>query len=306
MKKSINCSNSFEAVYLRESNYKNIKKFDEKLLQKYKSITQITSRIMYEKFKPTYNKVGFYNDDIFNIAMVYLHEYLGIYSFQVSESKKQDFIKEFEIRKGVVPTDEDINNHERNVVIRFIRQKLTTCSVFCERKSRNIVVGASKRKFFAFTDKSVSVSDHLIMESPKLFGYRNVESAELKEAKKSRKGNELFDKLGFKIFELSNMVSAPISLDFRYNQSSDANADDTIGNIVDIDGLSTTPSVENYILDIEEDIILEENKKEFNSLDKIKKKLKIRNFLRNNYGNKFLKEELILAKKLLKFYNSKV
>jgi len=304
-KRKADYQNSFEKLYLRENNLKKINNFDEKDLKKYETIVKVTSKIMYDKFKITYNKVGFYYDDIVSISRVYLYAYMGVYSFKADPSVLEKFKQGFFDRKGNEPSEDDIVNYERNIIINFIRQKLTTCSVFCERKSRNIVVGRNEKKSFAFTELSIPASEDLIMEDPKLFGYRVVNKKEFKSIVKNSKGkgNELVDVNGFKVFEIELLSQIPISFNITH-QAEDGNITETP--ISDLFNILSTPSIENKILEHEDDVELDVYKMKFNSLETDKRKLMLKNFILKNNSNKRLKEELYVAKKMLKNINAVV
>ena len=303
VKKEANYKDSFEELYLRHDYLKRIKQFDEVDLKQYETIVKVTSKIMYDKFKITYNKVGFYYDDIVSISRVYLYAYLGVYSFKANPNKYDDFKQGFVDRKGRQPSDEEMARSERNIIINFMRQKLRTCSAFCERKSRNIVVGRNEKKAFAFTDFSIPASDDLILEDPKLFGYRSLSKNEFDTINKnsSKKSKELFDFKGYKVFEIESLSQIPISFNITHQSE---NGDET--QIADLFNMLSTPSIESQILDIEEEVDLDINKMKFDSLETSKRKLMLKNFILKNNKNKYLKEELYEAKKMLKNINAVV
>lgn len=293
----VNYQDAFEDLYLKHDYLKRVKDFDQNELKEHEVTVKVTAKIMYDKFKITYNKVGFYYDDIVNISRVYLYAYLGIYSFKTNPDKYEKYKLGFVKTKGRDPSIEEMTIGERNIIINFIRQKLTTCSTFCERKSRNIVVGKNEKKAFAFTEFSIPASNDLILEHPKTFGYRSLHKVEMELIKKNNlnKKNGLFDKDGFKVFEIEQLSQLPVSFQI-YVSSGDSDDDEA----VDLLNLSSVPSVEDTILDIEEDKDLDVNMINFESLETSKRKLMLTNFIRKNSDSKYLKEELYTAKKMLK------
>lgn len=289
-----NFEDAFEELYLRHELLKRVGEFNQDDLKKYEAVVKVTSKIMYDKFKITYNKVGFAFDDIVSISRVYLYIYLGVYSFKVNPEKYTEFKTEFIKRKGKEPTEAEMEKSERNIIINFMRQKLGTCATFCERKSRNIVVGRNETKTFAFTVNSIPASEDLIMSNPKLFGYRILSQKEQKSIKKKFSTKELMaDKDGFRVFEIERLSQIPTSINIQ-SSSDDSESGGDMLNII------PTQSVEEEILEMEEDNELDVNRMRFESLETSKRRLMLRNFISKNNNNKHLKEELGLAKKMLK------
>lgn len=296
-KELINYKDSFESLYLRHDYLKRIKEFDESELKQYEVIVKATSALMYEKYKITYNKASFYYDDIVNIGRVYLYAYLGLYSLKSNPTKLADFKEEFKKRKGMSPTEDEVVRYERNNIINFLRQKFSVCSISCDRKSRNIVVGKSETKAFAFTDNSIPASNDLIIEDPKLFGYRVVKKEEMKEIKKIRKNSkqEMKDKSGFKVFEIEMLSQIPISLDAKIKTEDGSEL--YISDNIDI---GFTPSVESSFMAMEDDMALTSHLVRYESMNTSKKKDLLRNFINHNSNQRYFKNEIKIAKKLLK------
>jgi hypothetical protein len=292
-KKQSDFKDSFEKLYLRHDYLSKINNFDGNDLKQYEPIVKSTALHMYNKFKVTYNKVGFAYEDIVSISRVYLYCYLGLYGFKNNPKEFDKFKQGFIDRKNIEPTDIDMVRGERNLIINFIRQKLNTCSTFCERKSRNIVIGKNEKKVFAHTSSSVPASDDLIMADYATFGYRVVTKKEHSSIIKSCKGSFLQDKDGFKVFQIDILSQIPLSFNGIISENEETSLDDFLHDF-------STNSVENQIITFEEDVEFDVYKMNFENLETSKRKLLLNKFIKTNNNNKHLKEELYTARKMLK------
>jgi hypothetical protein len=296
-KKQANYKDSFEDLYLRHDYLKKIKEHDLVGLEKYEKIAKVTARIMYNKQRMTYEKVSFYYEDILNITRVYLSAFLGTYSFKIQQEKLKEFEDTFMVKHGRLPVQAEIDRKERNNLINFLRQRLQTCSVFCERKSRNIVVGRGERVFFAYTALTVPASDDAILENPELFGYRPLSSKEVAALKNKKQLTDVTDDKGFKIIAVESHSQLPIPLFVRDFDNNDYVNGDSFSEIVH-DRL--TQSTEETLLDVEEDIQISALREKFNNYSEKQKKQMLTTFIKQNKENEHLSTELTAARKILK------
>jgi hypothetical protein len=296
-KKQANYKDSFEDLYLRHDYLKKITDHDLEGLQKHEKIAKATARIMYNKLRMTYEKVSFYYEDVLNITRVYVAGFLGNYSFNVQPDKLAIFENEFLVRHGRLPDQSEIDRKERNNLINFLRQRLQTCSVFCERKSRNIVVGRGERVFFAYTALTVPASNDAILENPDLFGYRRLTSKEVANLKNKKNLEEEKDHKGFKIISIESHSQMPIPLFVRDFDNNDHVNGDSFSEIVHE---KLTQSTEESIIDVEEDIQLSALKEKFNNFSEKQRKQMLSNFIKQNKDNPRLGDEIKAARKLLK------
>lgn len=188
-----------------------------------------------------------------------------------------------------MPTEEELNNAERNEVIIFIRQKLQHCADTCARKARNITVGCDVTRHFAKTGRSKDVHEDLILEDYKSNGYRKVTAKEFKEAKQRAKEAQqetLTDKNGHEIFTIQKL-----------NQGLEAQ--DYLQIIESYDTIFMS-NPESYLIKLEEQAQDELNLSKFNELRQSDKIETLKNFIKENKGNSSMKTELGSARKLLK------
>lgn len=302
-KKKANYQDSFEDLYLKHDYLTRVKPY-ETSIESYEHIVKTTAHIMYEKYRLTFNKVGFYMDDVVNISRTYLHAFLGLYSFETDKESLRKFKEAFTQSKGREPYEEEIAKKQRNNLIHFLRQKLSTCLSFCERKSRNIVGAKSNIDYFAYTQKSVQVPFHLILEDPEYYGYRRVNDTELKSIKVKNKTTknqkkEMRDEFGFKVFPINTFTEIPLSL---FTESFfDGNEEI---NLIHHDALC--PSAEEKIMNLEEDVLLAKYEKQFDEMSMDEKRQLLQDFIDSTSGQKDMREEIKIAKKILERLNAVV
>jgi hypothetical protein len=297
-KKKANYQDSFEDLYLKHDYLTRVKEYKTPI-KSYENIVKTTAAIMFDKHKMTFYKVGFALDDIVNISWTYLHSFLGIYSFESNPESLDKFKATFLKSKSREPISDEIIRKERNNIINFLRQKLQTCVIFCERKSRNIVVSRGDVAYFALTSRSIPVSYNLLLEDYDFYGYRKVSESEYRKSKAAAnklKTKEVKDINGFKIVSVNTYSEIPVSL---FNTAEGwANEE-----WAEIDHSTLSPSAEEFVLEMEDDVYLSKYEQDFDSTEKLKKKSILKKFIADNAKNKRLKVEIRMARKMLEQLN---
>ena len=302
-KKKANYQDSFEDLYLKHDYLTRVKEYSTPI-KNYENLVKITSTLMYERHKMVFYKVGFAIDDIVNISWVYMHSFLGIYSFEANPESLDKFKASFESSKGRLPTEEEIAHKERNNIINFLRQKLQTCAIFCERKSRNIVASKGDVEYFALTQRSIPISYNLLLEDYDFYGYRKVSESEYRTAKAEAsklKTKEIKDSYGFKIISVNTYSEIPISLFTTNFDGPDSAA--SRKEVMEVIHSAFSPSVEEFVLELEDDIYLSKHEKDFESMESKKKKSMLKKFISDNSNNPRLKKEIRTARKILEQLN---
>ena len=281
----------FEMLCLRHEYITRIDLIDEKWIDEFAPIVHSTSRIMFEKLRPNFEKVGFDLEDIISITNVYMVSYMSIYSIfrKKNKEKKDVFIQKYIDKYGKTPNKEIIYRKDKNNLISFLRQRLHHCSTICSRKARNIVADKDVNGFFAETENTIKTSPDVIIKEYKKYNYRKITRKEFLEAKKIAKDNnskQLYDKNGFIIIEVE-IFSKPISQkDYRI--------------IFDGNRGAYHNSPESTLINRLEDVELESFKNRFNNLDKKQRRNVLKNFINNNKDLKNVSKEVSLARKMLK------
>jgi len=284
--KKYNYKDDFEMIYLRHEYLRRCDRLEGSYVKEFSGVVHSTARIMYDKLKPNFDKVGFQLEDIAAITNVYLLGYMGIYSFKNNKEALEKFIASYKIKHGEhsFPTEAEINRKDRNNLINFLRQKLQHCSVICSRKARNIIVGRDKRGTFAYTKDTRPATDEKIIESCKEYGYRKVTNNELKEIRKKARENgeqDLYDKDGFKVIQIEILSTTIKNEDYALMIRKEC----------------ITPEMK--MVEIENKYELEMYKEKFKKLNSSQRRRKLKRFIDNNDDNRYLKKEISLAKKIL-------
>jgi len=297
-KKKASYQENFEDLYLKHDYLTRVKEYKAPI-EAYENLVKTTATIMFDKYRMTFHKVGFAIDDIVNISWTYMHSFLGIYSFESNPDSLEKFKKAFINSKGREPTQDEIVRKERNNIINFLRQKLQTCVIFCERKSRNIVASRGDVAYFALTQRSIPVSYNLLLEDYDFYGYRKVSESEYRKCKiqaNKDKVEEVKDSYGFKIISINTYSEIPVSL-FNITEGWES---EEWG---EIDHAVLSPSVEDFVMEMEDDVYLSKHEKDFESIDKSTKKTMLKKFISENLKNTRLKTELKAARKILEQLN---
>ena len=283
-KKRFNFNDDFEMLYLRHEYIEKAKKLDGSLIKKYAGIVNTTAKIMYDRLT-NFEKVGFAIEDVVAITNIYMLSYMALYSIQTNPNEMSALL----IKKGITGlSDSETIRVDRNRMINFLRQRLHHCGTLCARKARNITVGVDKRGVFAETEKSIVVSKELILEDYKKYGYRKATMKEYKEALKQAKEQnrtELVDRHGFKIFKAEKLNDGIGEEDYRILTESNRGM------------FYSRPDVCLQLM--EDEVALEGYKRKFESMTAKERNGILESFVEKNRGDKTLKKELKLARKML-------
>lgn len=286
-KKRLNFNDDFELLYLRHEYIEKAKRLgkqlDPSLIARYAGIVKTTAKIMFAKLKPNFQKVGFDEQDFIAITNVYMLSYMALYSIQTNQHEMDTLVS----KRGPI-SEVEVLRIDRNRMINFLRQRLTHCSTLFARKARNITVGEDKRGFFAETEKSRDVSKELLIKNYKKFGYRKLTLKEFKEVRREAKIKgtpDLIDKKGFKVIKVEQLNQGLSEYDFQLLSENEKGA------------FYSPPDV--ILQKREDDVALESFRIKFQNLDENGKRELLSTFVENNDGDKTLKEEVRLAKKLL-------
>jgi hypothetical protein len=290
MSKKYNYRDDFETLYLRQEYLARIDYLDPKWVKQNRPIVNTTAIAMFNKLKPNFEMVGFDKNDIISITNVYMLAYMGLYSLETNTNLRQRFVDKFIARCNREPNEVDFIRTERNNMINFLRQRIQHCANICERKSRNIKVGRERHGLYAKTKDSVPAHEELILQDCKKFGYRKVTHAEFNEAKIQSRLNgtqEIFDKYGFAILEIQTLSDGIEKEDYQLL------LEDSHHNIYN-------QGPENMMMDYEDSMELEKHQNKFDSKDNLGKIKTLKFFIRNNKDSIDYKDEIKLAKKIIK------
>lgn len=287
--KKYNYEDHFELLYLRHEYLNKCEKLEGKYVKEYAPIVHTTAKIMYNKLYPNFNKVGFQQDDLIAITNMYMLGYMGLYSLRFKKEARDKYIHQYRKRYGRLPTEKEIYAKDKNNMINFLRQRIQHCSTICARKARSIVVGEDRRGIYAETAHSKPAVDEVLLTDYSKLGYRKVTKAEYKEAKEAarkRMEQTVTDKDGFKIryVEILSKTMSQNDYSLLFNDSTNQFLADP----------------ESFCISLEDNMELEKYRNKFTNMEESKKRRTLRRFIEKNRGDKTLKSELALARKMLK------
>lgn len=279
----------FEDLYLRHDYLKKAGTLDGTYCEKYQHIIDITSRIMFKKFNRDFSRVGFLEDDLKTISSMYMMAYMELYSIEKNQSQKDRFLKSFKKKYKTEPEETDYAKAESNHIVNFLRQKLQHCAKVCNRKSRNIICGRDRVRYFAYTERSIEVDKQEIFNSCNKYGYRRITVDEYKESlnrAKELSEAQLVDENGFKVIKIENIAKG-----INYNDYRD---------IVESEKSETFMDPESRLMLIEEKRETNDYIEMYESLDKKERNKLLKKFIDSNKEDKNYKNQVKLARKLLK------
>ncbi len=291
MVKKYNFNDDFEMLYLRHDYMSKIDNHDETVVEEFKPITNTTARLMYDKYRANFDKVGFEVEDLQAICSVYLLAYMSLYSIRNNDEKRERVVGKFQLWNNTkeLPTQEYLDRIERNDIINFLRQRVSHCSTLCARKGRNIRGGRDIRRAYAETVGSISADDEVVLENPGKFGYRKVTKKELKTIKaEAREAGrmELLDKNGFRVREIEKLDNGINHREYRM--------------LFDGNRGPYFNDPETTITNVEDDKSINYYSDKFNGMGVKGKTTLLTIFINENKGIPYLKSELKCARKMLK------
>lgn len=286
-----NYSDHFEDLYLRHDYLKKAGKLNGQYYNEFKHIINITAKQVYDKFGKIFKKVGFEFEDVESITAIYALSYMELYSIKNDPACRKRFLKHYRAEHGkdAVPSEQEVFENESKLMIHFLRQKLSHCATVCERKKRNIVCGKFKKAVFAFTKDSSDASDLEIIDNYQKHGYRKVTKKELKEsiAQARKLGESTYvDENGYKIFQ----VEVPNHGISRYDYET----------IVQTQTSLSLQDPESISISLEEKASLNKYKKKVSQMSLKEKQSLLKKFVRKQRGKTGYKDQIKLARKLLK------
>lgn len=280
---------NFEELYLRHDLAGRIAEMDGSYIREYRGIIWNTTEIIYQQNHNVMRIVGFEMEDLISISNMYAIYYMSLYSLRHNEKAMEKFLMKYKIKHGkdAHPPKEEVNRVERNNLINFLRQKLYHCCLVFVRKGRNILGGSHVKIYLAETDKSKKVDIYMAAKEPKKYGFRVVTQNEFKEIKKKPKGEygEMFDDKGFKVHIYEEM---PRSLTVEEHEEAFMSR-----NIYYED-----PEIACSFL--QKEVEFEALERKFQNFDKKSKRKMLNKFIYDHATNDTLKEEVKIARRLLK------
>lgn len=285
-----NYHEDFEGLLVRHDYAKrsgNLDKYAHEI-KKHRSSIEMISRVVYNRNRATYDKVGYSKEDIVSISNMLCLYYMSLYSAKYNPSKRKKISKRLAKENKTEPSEKAIEKYDRHAMVRFIKHKHSRTNILCNSKAQNISVGKDQHLVFAETKDAIPASVEEIISNHKKVGYRKVTKKEFKEihqASVDKKTPVLFDKDGFRILKVDRTVPKPVEYHLP-----------TTG-----DGEFSTfyRSQSQIYSENHEGDNIESYRHKFKKMPKDQKEQMLKRFIKENKGKSYLSEELRAARKYL-------
>jgi len=289
-KEKIHCKDEFELCYLRHQYFRRVNyNPTAKEMEPFKKIASHFAKNTYFTYKNLFSVIGFEAEDLINIANVHLVSFLGLFSLESTPDKYQDFVRGFENAQEKPPEEDDILNKNKANFSLFLKQRMEDVVRVCRQKAKNIKGLPAEEFYYYFGSKAPPKIRRELLKNHEKYGYRKLDNATYKSIKKkatSENGNVF-------IFNDTYYVAVPI--------------DKKILNEEDLNGAGMNPrdnihnmTPEEAYFNLEDTEIWSQRQEEFDNTEISKKVKMISRFIKKNRNKKELKEEVTLAKKLLR------
>jgi hypothetical protein len=285
--KKIKTSDDFELCFLRHQYFRRAKyNPTEAEMQPYMAIIQNLTKNTFFTYYNLFRCVGMDHDDILNIGRVHLTSFLGLYSLEKMDTKKQEFSERFERYEFRQAVQDDFDQKNKANFTLFFKQRMEELVRICRQKARNIKgVPSEEFQIFCGESKPPRYPRSLLKRHTEL-GYKKVDFSVFRAIRKrSGVGSDAT------IFQFDNLWYIAVALEQK-----NLELEDIIGS-----GSNPYDNVHN----MRPDQLFEEKQSEglcagFHKKSSYRKRVTLRNFIAKNQNNRQYREEIATAKRLLK------
>lgn len=288
--KKIRYNNQFELCYLR---HQYIRKVDfnpsETEMAPYMSVVTQLAKNTYFTYQNLFRAVGFEMDDVVNIGQVHLVSFLGLFSMDKLPQKYDEFLYKHIVKNGRDPNAEDVMDKNKANLTMFLKQRMEDLVRVCRQKVRNIK-GFPSEEYYAYSGPNRPPLNTLeLVSNYDRYGFNKVDIAVFKTIRKRAK------EIGASSFKFNGTYYVSVkcvnqNLSISDFSGADMDPHDSIHNM----------SPDRIFFDREETSFWEDKRVEFDGYSSMKKTRLLQSFIdQNNKKDKF-KEEVKLAKHLLR------
>ena len=124
-KGKISCKNEFEYCYLRHQYLRRVTyNPTAKEMEPFKKVIVKLSKKTFFGYKHLFFIVGLESEDIINIGMVHLVNFLGLFSLQNTPDKYKDFVTYFKKIQDEEPSKDDVLDKNKANFTLFLKQRM--------------------------------------------------------------------------------------------------------------------------------------------------------------------------------------
>lgn len=291
-KKKIHSKNEFELCYLRHQYIRQAKCNPTKdEMKPFSAIAAHMARDTYYTYKNLLSLVGFECEDVISIAHIHLVSFLGLFTLDKLPKKYEDFVSAHNLKFFKDPNEWDKMNKNKANCTMFLKQRMEDLVRVCRQKARNIKGLPTEEYFFYYGPKRPAFKflKDLIKDHEK-HGYKKLDSAVYKSIKK-----KIRDDRGSPIFKFNGnyYIAVPVE------QKSLSLADFSGAGMDPYDSLHNMNPEQIYFAK-QDAVDWDKKQEEFDRKSKASKSTIIKKFIEENKKNPVFKEEIKVARKILK------
>lgn len=287
-KKKIHSKNEFELCYLRHQYFRRADRNPtEAEMAPYIKVIEYTTKNTFFTYRTLLHMIGMESEDLYNIGLVHLTSYLGLFSIFSPGGKIAKFAAIFEAEFGKEPTYADFLDRDQKTFSSFMRQRMEDLIRVCRQKAKN-VKGLPAEEFHMFVGTKKPPKIHrVLIENFERYGFKRLDQGSYRTAKRRAKPDS-------NCFEHGGLWYVAIAVDRKSLELTDL----TGAGLDPYDNLHnmSPESLMNYNAEQE---LIESYKQTFSSFSDDEKVQQIRDFIAKNKGNKKFKEEIATAKAML-------
>jgi hypothetical protein len=281
----------FELSYIRHQYFRRVKyNPTEEEMSPYKYIVKYTAKNTFYTYRYLFDTVGMGPDDIMNIGMVHLVNFLGLFQIDYHKNRQEykKFLKIYVNKNGKKPDKTAILGKNKAILTLFIKQRMEDLVRICTQKAKNIK-GTKVEEYIAFYGPNKPPENIFsLLEDHESHGFKKANTVLFKAIKKKMKARlkEPFQ------FAASWYIAVPLE---HRNLT-----------ILDFAGAGLDPyenshnlTPEQVLTQRQDEIMFDKKKEKFQNYTKERRTKILMDFIEKNMKNPKLEEEVKTAKKFI-------
>lgn len=289
-KKKIHSRNEFELCYLRHQYLRRVDYNPSKEdMKPYLDIVSNLASKTYFTYRNLFRMIGFELEDVVSIGQIHLVSFLGLFSLEKLPEKYKDFVTVFEGKHERSPEAQDVSDKNRANLTMFLKQRMEDVVRVCRQKARNIK-GLPTEEYYVYCSKNEppKMLRDLIDNYEKL-GFRKLDLAVYRAIRKRVRD------VDGPAFKFNGYWYVCVHLEHKNLE------------LVDFSGAGYDPYDNIHNMNPEEILFSKESNKRWSAEQEkfeaktLERKVRmIKKFINTNKTNPLFKEELRVARRLLK------
>ncbi len=290
--RKIHSKNEFELCYIRHKYLRKVNYNPSKEdMVPYLKIVEYAARNTFHTYRYLFSTIGMEVEDIVNINRIHLVNFIGLFEMneQKNREKYEEFCVSFSNKNNKSPNDEEVLSKNRANLTMFLKQRMEDLVRICKQKAKNIK-GIRVDEYIPFYGPNPPPEDiYKLLEDNESYGFKRIDNVAFKAVKKKVKSDLK------KPFQFAGSWYVAVPLEQR-----SLTALDFAGAGLDPRESAHNLNPEQLFSRQEEQIKFDKKKKLFKTYSKEKKTKIILGFIQKNENNPIFKEEINIARRVLR------